>query len=265
MDSTGQSVVSFGHLTEENTWFELSPRQRNHFEAAQRLNNILRDKPHGIQQLLWKSGYQNLFGEMPSRFAFEILFVLISNFIRIFLNCREFLPSQSSDACRLHGTLQLTKVAGNFHITAGKVLPLPMRAHAHLSPMMDDERFNYSHRIDKFSFGHSSTLVQPLEGDEVITDKGLVISSIWKELKLICRYVGAMLFQYFVTAVPTEIESLVSASSGIHGSMKTWQYSVRNQSRVIGHQKGSHGIPGIYFKYKTNLINLQWLRDSKAI
>jgi hypothetical protein len=71
LDSTGQSVVSFGHLTEENTWFELSPRQRNHFEAAQRLNSILRDKPHGIQQLLWKSGYQNLFGEMPSRFAIE--------------------------------------------------------------------------------------------------------------------------------------------------------------------------------------------------
>lgn len=84
------------------------------------------------------------------------------------------MPSQPSDACRLHGTLQLTKVAGNFHITAGKVLPLPMRAHAHIAPVMDDERFNYSHRIIKFSFGEhaASGLVQPLEGDEVITDKG---------------------------------------------------------------------------------------------
>ena len=68
-------------------------------------------------------------------------------------------------------------MAGNFHITAGKVLPLPMRAHAHIAPMMDDERFNYSHRISKFSFGESSMsgLVQPLEGDEVITEKGSYI------------------------------------------------------------------------------------------
>ena len=69
LDSTGQSVVSFGQLTEEATWFELSPRQRNHFEAAQRLNSVLRDKPHGIQQLLWKSGYQRIFGDMPQRFV----------------------------------------------------------------------------------------------------------------------------------------------------------------------------------------------------
>lgn len=91
-----------------------------------------------------------------------------------FLNPREIEPNRPSDACRLHGTLQLTKVAGNFHVTAGKVLPLPMRAHAHIAPLMDDDRFNYSHRINKFAFGESSMsgLVHPLEGDEVITDKG---------------------------------------------------------------------------------------------
>lgn len=57
------------------------------------------------------------------------------------------------------------------------------------------------------------------------------------------------MYQYFIQAVPTEIESLVSSSMGVHGSLKTWQYSVRFQSRQIGHQFGSHGIPGIYFKY----------------
>lgn len=34
-------------------------------------------------------------------------------------------------ACRLYGSLELNKVAGNFHITAGKTLPLP-RGHAHV-------------------------------------------------------------------------------------------------------------------------------------
>lgn len=55
---------------------------------------------------------------------------------------------------------------------------------------------------------------------------------------------GSMMYQYFIVGVPTEVESLASASSAV----QTWQYSVRNQSRVIGHHLGSHGIPGIYFK-----------------
>ena len=56
------------------------------------------------------------------------------------------------------------------------MLPLPMRAHAHLSMVADDAHFNYSHRIHRFAFedddaGHAG-LVQPLEGDEVLTDRG---------------------------------------------------------------------------------------------
>ena len=67
LDTTGQSVVSFGQLEEEDTWFELSPTQYSHFLAAQRLNSMLREKNHGLQQLLWKSGYQRIFGDMPKR------------------------------------------------------------------------------------------------------------------------------------------------------------------------------------------------------
>ena len=73
LDSTGQSVVSFGQLQEEDTWFELSPKQKNHFIAAQRLNSMLREKTGGIQQLLWKSGYERIFGDMPERFLFYVL------------------------------------------------------------------------------------------------------------------------------------------------------------------------------------------------
>jgi endoplasmic reticulum-Golgi intermediate compartment protein 2 len=71
LDSTGQNVVSFGQLQEENTWFELSPSQKAHFEAAQRLNNRLREEYHSIQQLLWKSGYDRLFGDMPGRYEWR--------------------------------------------------------------------------------------------------------------------------------------------------------------------------------------------------
>ena len=34
---------------------------------------------------------------------------------------RRSTPEEPHDACRVHGSLTLNKVAGNFHITAGKV------------------------------------------------------------------------------------------------------------------------------------------------
>ena len=88
-------------------------------------------------------------------------------------------------------------MSGNFHIAAGKSVPL-MRGHAHLTTLFDDNEANFSHRIghyshfiqlvlstsiqwpifqipDRFSFGdpHGS-IIQPLEGDEKITDNGKI-------------------------------------------------------------------------------------------
>lgn len=77
-------------------------------------------------------------------------------------------PDEPHDACRVHGSLTLNKVSGNFHIAAGKSVPL-MRGHAHLTTLFDDIEANFSHRIDRFSFGEShGSIIQPLEGDENI-------------------------------------------------------------------------------------------------
>ena len=51
-------------------------------------------------------------------------------------------PDEPADACRVHGSLSLNKVAGNFHVTAGKSLPL-MRGHAHLAAMMGERDYNF--------------------------------------------------------------------------------------------------------------------------
>ena len=79
-------------------------------------------------------------------------------------------PAIAHDACRVHGALTLNKVAGNFHVTAGKVLPI-MGAHAHMTGFMEKEDYNFTHRIEKLSFGDKHAgIIQPLEGDEKITD-----------------------------------------------------------------------------------------------
>lgn len=79
-------------------------------------------------------------------------------------------PDYLPNACRIHGSLNLNKVAGNFHITAGKSLSLP-QGHIHISAFMTDRDYNFTHRINRFSFGGPSPgIVHPLEGDEKIAD-----------------------------------------------------------------------------------------------
>ena len=107
------------------------------------------------QDVLWKSGFSRLYSEMPSR---------------------KLQAEGHKDACRVHGALTLNKVAGNFHVTAGKVttitifgsfpkffwslarnvslastklslqvLPI-MGAHAHMTGFMETSDYNFSHR-----------------------------------------------------------------------------------------------------------------------
>ena len=60
--------------------------------------------------------------------------------------------------------------------------------------------------------------------------------------------------QYFVEIVPTEI-------MGFTGLKTTYQYSVKEHMRPIDHNKGSHGTPGIYFKYDLSALKVEVTKD----
>lgn len=100
-----------------------------------------------MQDLLWESSFSTHFGEFPSR---------------------EDNPNRPHDACRIYGSLVLNKVAGNFHITAGKSISLP-RGHIHISAFISDREYNFTHRINQLSFGDPSPgIVHPLEGNYLL-------------------------------------------------------------------------------------------------
>ncbi|CAG2054267.1 unnamed protein product [Timema podura] len=194
LDSTDQNVLQFGRLEQEDTWFELCPEQKLHFDGVRHVNSYLREEFHAIQELLWKTGQNTLFGELPKRYT-----------------C--FSISGDPDACRVFGSLTLNKVAGNFHITAGRSLALP-RGHIHISAFVSEREYNFSHRIDRFSFGDPSPgIVHPLE-------------------------------------VPTEVNTFLQ-------TLTTYQYSVKDHQRPINHHKGSHGVPGIFFKYDMSALKVR--------
>lgn len=88
-------------------------------------------------------------------------------------------PDRPYDACRLHGSLTLNKVAGNFHITAGKSLHFS-GGHIHISSFFDERPMNFSHRINRFSFGDTTSgIVHPLEGDEKILTESKSLPLLW--------------------------------------------------------------------------------------
>uniref|UniRef100_A0A182NZR9 Endoplasmic reticulum vesicle transporter C-terminal domain-containing protein n=1 Tax=Anopheles epiroticus TaxID=199890 RepID=A0A182NZR9_9DIPT len=218
LDSTNQNVFSFGILQEEDTWFELCPSQRVHFDYMQHHNSYLRNEYHSIAEILYKSDHAVVYS-MPER-------VII--------------PKKPHDACRIHGVLTLNKVAGNFHITVGKTIHFS-RGHIHLNSIFANTQTNFSHRINRFSFGdHTAGIIHPLEGDEKLFDNGLVM------------------MQYFIEVVPTDVQKFYSHS-------KTYQYTVRENLQLIDIDKGMQGVAGIYFKYDMSALRVLVRQDRDSI
>lgn len=58
-----------------------------------------------------------------------------------------------------------------------------------------------------------------------------------------------MLYQYFIEVVPTNVKTFLS-------NQNTYQYSVKELNRPIDHSKGSHGMPGIFFKYDMSALKV---------
>lgn len=60
------------------------------------------------------------------------------------------------------------------------------------------------------------------------------------------------MMQYYIDVVPTEIRlhNFLSKS-------EMYQYSVKENIRIIDHGEGSHGVPGLYFKYDIAALKVE--------
>ena len=98
MDKTSRDTISSHDLNMEDTWFELSPNQQKSHEYIAEIYDNIRKDYHALHANLWRS-----FERLPNN-----------------LGQREVYPNHGPDACRIHGTYDLNKIAGNFHIITGK-------------------------------------------------------------------------------------------------------------------------------------------------
>jgi len=214
LDVAGASIPTDNHLKLEPTYFKMSASQLSWWKAFRQFR-------------LYDEGYRSL--KDVSHMSYVFGHALPTYIPQV--DQKEFVD-KDTDACRIYGNVEVNKVAGNFHVTAGKSIPHP-RGHAHLSSLVSELNYNFSHRIDLLSFGDPHPgLINPLDGDLMITQQGY------------------HMYQYFIKIVPTSIETL-------RHDMKANQYSVTQQTRAIDHTKGSHGVPGIFFKYDFNAVSVK--------
>ncbi|VDK73134.1 unnamed protein product [Dibothriocephalus latus] len=172
----------------------------------------LRTKHHSIYQTFWLSHASNLLG--ASQFG----------------EVREIaaLPKQA-DACRFVGTFKVAKMRT---LPYEPFLCFPLRAfnmneniHVHITHPYANGARNFSHRIHHLSFGTPiKNYVNPLDSEEVISHD------------------SALMYQYFIQVVPTTFSTR-------RRTIETYQYAVTEQGRSISHANGSHGVPGLFFRY----------------
>lgn len=205
VDTTGQAWLFNEEIVEENIPFALSQKEAS-----------IRDSLLQVKDKLLSEGDGTKLSEIAIKHGF--------NATQMYFQKHPASNEGKVDSCRFYGNLLINKVSGNFHITAGKSIPL-RGGHAHLSFISNDLFYNFSHRINHFSFGDMKVgFINVLDGDEHLTEHQNAI------------------FHYYVNAVSTRINSRRLKT-------KTYQFSVSEQARLLDHASGSHGMTGIFFKY----------------
>ncbi|CAG8488225.1 10170_t:CDS:2 [Ambispora leptoticha] len=145
-------------------------------------------------------------------------------------NTDAFSPDRGAEsdtsACRIFGTFEVNKVLGNLYITA--------YGHGYGFGLVhiDHDLMNFTHRIDKFSFGtHYPRLVNPL-------DNSIEISEAHSEI-----------FSYYMSVVPT---TYIDKNNRV---LYTNQYSVTDYMHDA--EKAQAGVPGIFFRYEIEPISVR--------
>ena len=217
VDLAGESKSLSGHINMEPSVFQLSDLQQQFFDAKQKILSKF-GQSRSLNDLLVIEDIKALESSLEKSAVVE--------------------SSGKKDSCRIHGNIDVKKVAGNFHITVGKSIQHP-QGHAHLNVFVPKELLNFSHRIDHLSFGpRVAGAINPLDSTLKLTEEQHHI------------------YQYYMQVVPTKFRTFEYI-------LETNQYSVTERNRSIDHRKGSHGVAGVFFKYDMSSMMVEIVERRK--
>ncbi|MBA0755723.1 hypothetical protein Gogos_021818 [Gossypium gossypioides] len=141
------------------------------------------------------------------------------------------IKDEEGEGCNIYGSLEVKKVAGNFHFAPGKSFD-QSNIHVHDLQAFRKNRFNLSHTINRLAFGdHFPGVVNPLDGVQ------------WMQKQPIGMY------QYFIKVVPT----MYKDENG--HTIQTNQFSVTEHFK--GAERGLlDNLAGVFFIYDLSPIKV---------
>ncbi|OTF81724.1 ERGIC-like protein [Euroglyphus maynei] len=213
-------MYNYGHLKESGTNFQLTDTELKQWNELKKLSQFIRDEHHNIHRMIWKPYTRSSSYNDEKTNDDDINNNNNNNQFPLF-RFRKESNDENFDSCRLYGTLIVNKVSGNFHIAAGKYLPLPI-GHAHLS-LIDYEKYYHLYQyylkvvltnVNTFSYNGETYQYSVTERDLIVNHEmglhgvpgiyfkyeieGLKIDviensiPIWKFLVRLCAIIGGI-------------------------------------------------------------------------
>ncbi|CAF0850756.1 unnamed protein product [Didymodactylos carnosus] len=154
--------------------------------------------------------------------------------------------TKMNEGCRVHGFLEVNKVAGNFHIAPGMSYQ-QHHVHVHSLKNIRLNMLNTSHNIHELSFGQKyHQQINPLSNTSQITSNS--------------NDGGGVLFHYYVKIVPTSYVYLNNTQ------IMTNQYSVTKHRKNI--QKlldaSDHMLPGFFVTYEISPMMVKLIEQRRS-
>ncbi|KAJ9505774.1 hypothetical protein QJQ45_021497 [Haematococcus lacustris] len=148
------------------------------------------------------------------------------------------IKEQAGEGCRMWGHLEVNKVAGNFHFAPGRSYQQGSM-HVHDIAPFGDARMDFSHTINKLSFGTPFPgMVNPLDNTKSQRSSQAPHAA------------PTGMFQYFLKVVPTSYTPLKNRTA-----ISSNQFSVtENFKEASG---AAHSLPGVFFFYDLSPIKVQ--------
>ncbi|XP_074563977.1 uncharacterized protein LOC141820550 [Curcuma longa] len=148
------------------------------------------------------------------------------------------IKDEKGEGCNIHGLLDVSKVAGNFHFSVGKSIH-QSGIHTHDFVAVQTESYNISHKINKLSFGKEFPgVVNPLDGAQ------------WNQGG------SSGMYQYFIKVVPTIYQDMRGHK------IQSNQFSVTDHFRD-GNVHPNH-LHGVYFFYDFSPIKVIFTEENRS-
>ena len=154
--------------------------------------------------------------------------------------------TELNEGCRLHGYLEVNKVAGNFHIAPGQSYQ-EHHIHVHSLKSLRLNSLNTSHFIDELTFGANfPNQINPLSQTKHLAQS---------------HDGGSILYHYYVKIVPS-IYVFRNQTE-----LVTNQYSVTKHRKIIQNifDSADHQLPGVFFTYEISPIMVKFIEEQRSL